>query len=161
MNNITEKKNILINTLFSESQRIIKAANKYVSSFSPDIFGRQTPKDCDGENYFKLYREVSSVVSDFSVAAVTMLKLAEDAKRLAVTNLSDELTDLIAELYRCSLLCSVADEQCFSPYLCGIYETLGLDSEKRTDINVGVIRNQTHGFSVNLNEFIHCLEDKK
>ncbi len=161
MNDLIEKKNILINTLFFESQRIIKETNEYVSSFSPDIFGRQNPQSCDEENYFKLYRTVSLVSDIFSDASIKLLELTETAKDLSVHSPAPELNAFIAETNQHSLLCSVANEQCFSPYLCGIYNALGLDLEKRAEINVGVIRNLTHGFSVNLNEFIHKLEGQK
>ncbi len=161
MNDIIKKKNKLINNLFSESQRIIKKATEYVSSFSPDIFGRQRPRDCDEENYFRLYRSVSSVSDTFSDTALQLSHLEEEAKELYSNSPSAEIQDLITAIHKCSLLCSFAKEQCFTPYLNGIYEALGLDSEHRTDVNVGVIRNLTHGFSVNLKEFINNLENLK
>ena len=159
MNGIINRKNILIKALASKSQKIIIKANEYVSSFSPDIFGRQKPSDLDEENYFELYREVSSVSDEFSDTALCLSRLEEEAKELYSNGPSPNIRDLIALIHRNSLLCSLAEEQCFSPYLKGVYEALGLDCEQRADINVGMIRNLTHGFSVNIKEFINNLED--
>ena len=159
MNGIINRKNILIKALASKSQKIIIKANEYVSSFSPDIFGRQKPSDLDEENYFGLYREVSSVSDAFSDTALCLSRLEEEAKELYSNGPSPNIRDLIDSIHKRSLLCSRAEEQCFSPYLKGVYEALGLDCEQRADINVGMIRNLTHGFSVNLKEFINNLED--
>lgn len=161
MNGIINTKNKLISTLVSESQKAIKEANEYVSCFSPNIFGRQPARDSDEENYFKLYRSVSSVSDSFSSVAVSLSQLEERAKELYARNPLSEIEKLITSLHECARICSLVEEQCFSPYLNGIYKVLGLDFDSRADINVGAIRNLTHGFSVNLKEFINNLEIKK
>jgi hypothetical protein len=151
MNEIIKKQYALINILDSAVKEAITAAYEYNARLSPDIFGFQKANADDEEHYFELHRKITSVSHIFSETAVKLYRLEEEAREISVEK------ELIERIHKASLLCSAAEEQCFSPYLRGIYKALKLDAIERKNIDAGDIRRLTHAFSINLNEFINNL----
>jgi len=141
INNMTEiikKKKILTDKIKNSANTAIAVADKYISSFTPDIFGKQKLNDKSEADFFALSETLhffSEQIMDQANALLALEKKSESAESMNIR----ESARLVSEI----------PDLCVDPFLLSVYEEI-----KKDVADVGNIRRAASVFSAKLHNYI-------
>jgi len=121
------------------AKNALKASEKYVSLFHPDIFGRQRRSYTSEEDFFRMAGELKVCSEIFFECSEEYLFLEEKLETVAEYQ----------NLHKNAILLSEINDLCVEPFLKDIYREALKDT-----VDVGKIKRSAETFSVKLKNYM-------
>jgi len=140
MTEIIKKQKILTDKIKSSVNTAIAVADKYISSFKPDIFGKQKLNGEAEANFFAVTENLNSFSEQIMDHATDLLALENEC-----ASVNAEST----KIHEIAICVSEIPELCVDPFLRSVYGEI-----KKDIADVGNIRRAAAVFFTKLNNYI-------